>query len=85
MEEDQEGQWRLSAIPWKTCLPLAAQWKVIHATIKKVTEDIDALAFNTAISQMMVCTNELVGAATRPLVAFASSCLTVAQPLCAAS
>ncbi len=66
MEEDQEGQWRLSAAV-ADLPPTSAQWKVIHATIKKVTEDIDALAFNTAISQMMVCTNELVGAEVRPL------------------
>ena len=32
--------------------------KVMHATIKKVTEDLDAMAFNTAISQLMVFVNE---------------------------
>jgi leucyl-tRNA synthetase len=68
MEEDQEGQWRLSGAV-EDVPPTAAQWKIVHATIKKVTEDIDALAFNTAISQMMVCTNELVGAPIRPLPA----------------
>ncbi len=31
--------------------------KVLHQTIKKVTEDIEAMRFNTAISQMMVFTN----------------------------
>ncbi len=31
--------------------------KVLHATIKKVGEDIEALHFNTAISQMMIFTN----------------------------
>lgn len=31
--------------------------KLLHKTIKKVTEDIEAMRFNTAISQMMVLTN----------------------------
>lgn len=31
--------------------------KILHATIKKVTEDIEGLRFNTAISQMMVFVN----------------------------
>ena len=57
MTEDQEGRWRLSDAV-QDVPPTPAQWKVVHATIKKVTADIDALAFNTAISQMMVCTNE---------------------------
>ncbi|PTY07026.1 leucine--tRNA ligase [Opitutaceae bacterium EW11] len=33
--------------------------KLLHETIKKVTEDIDALRFNTAISQMMIFANTL--------------------------
>ncbi|ACB77142.1 leucine--tRNA ligase [Opitutus terrae] len=33
--------------------------KVLHETIKKVGEDIEALRFNTAISQMMICANAL--------------------------
>ena len=32
---------------------------LVHETIKKVTEDIENLRFNTAISQMMVCSNDL--------------------------
>ena len=31
--------------------------KALHATIKKVGDDIDVLHFNTAISQMMIFTN----------------------------
>ena len=34
-----------------------AQQKVLHATIKKVTDDIETLSFNTAISQMMIFVN----------------------------
>ena len=37
----------------------AATEKIMHKTIKKVTEDVDALAFNTAISQLMVFSNHL--------------------------
>jgi leucyl-tRNA synthetase len=34
------------------------QRKVVHACIKKVTEDLDGMRFNTAISAMMVFVNE---------------------------
>lgn len=33
--------------------------KLLHKTIKKVTEDIEAFKFNTAISALMVLTNEM--------------------------
>jgi leucyl-tRNA synthetase len=33
--------------------------KVLHATIKKTYEDIERFSFNTAISQFMICVNEL--------------------------
>lgn len=33
--------------------------KTIHRTIKKVTEDIEAMNFNTAVSSMMICLNEM--------------------------
>jgi len=38
--------------------------RVLHATIKKVTEDYESLGFNTAISQMMICVNQLGKAET---------------------
>ena len=44
-----------------------AQLKALHACIKKVTEDLDHLRFNTAISAMMVFVNEANGWQTRPL------------------
>ena len=37
---------------------LPAQLKALHACIKKVTEDLDGMRFNTAISAMMVFVNE---------------------------
>ncbi len=49
--------------------PHPAQLRVAHETIKKVTKDIEGFAFNTAISQMMVFTNEFVNADQRPLAA----------------
>jgi leucyl-tRNA synthetase len=33
--------------------------KILHKTMKKVTEDIESMAFNTAISALMVLTNHL--------------------------
>ena len=39
--------------------------RLLHQTIKKVTEDIEELRFNTAISQMMVFTNEMTKAELR--------------------
>ena len=33
--------------------------KVLHQTIKKVTEDIERLSFNTCVSSFMICVNEL--------------------------
>src|SRR5258708_28049470 len=38
--------------------PTPAQLKTLHACIKKVTEDLDGLRFNTAISTLMVFVNE---------------------------
>ncbi|HEX2747891.1 MAG TPA: leucine--tRNA ligase [Verrucomicrobiales bacterium] len=44
--------------------------RVVHETIRKVTEDMEKLSFNTAISQMMVCTNTFISAAVVPLEEF---------------
>ncbi len=46
--------------------PTSEQRRLLHQTIKKVTEDIEELRFNTAISQMMVFTNEMTKAEQRP-------------------
>ena len=46
--------------------PDAATARVVHQTVKKVTEDIEGLKFNTAIAQMMVCANELTALERRP-------------------
>jgi leucyl-tRNA synthetase len=66
--EDQEGNWVLSEDLSEQQLT-ESQRRVLHTTIKKVTQDIESLSFNTAISQMMICTNEFTGAKPRPLEA----------------
>jgi len=38
--------------------------KIIHKTIKSVTEDLDKIKFNTALSKMMECMNELTSSNT---------------------
>jgi len=47
-----------SRVPWWGWFLLSNISGLLHQTIKKVTEDIEALRFNTAISQMMVFTIE---------------------------
>ncbi len=39
--------------------PTVQEWKTLHKAIAKVRSDIDRLAFNTAVSALMVCVNEL--------------------------
>ena len=46
--------------------------RVVHETIKKVGEDIEKLSFNTAISQMMICTNAFTQTETVSLKEFVS-------------
>ncbi len=46
-----------------------AQLKPLHACIKKVTEDLDGLRFNTAISALMVFVNEAMTWEVKPAVA----------------
>ncbi len=68
MEENQAGEWVLGPVSAEV-EPTKAQLKVIHATIKKVSEDIEALAFNTAIAQMMVFVNAFTSTTPRPVSA----------------
>jgi leucyl-tRNA synthetase len=66
MSENQSGDWELFGKIKKIDADKAQQ-KMTHATIKKVTEDIESFSFNTAISQMMIFVNAFTGAATIPL------------------
>ncbi|MEO6870713.1 MAG: leucine--tRNA ligase [Chthoniobacterales bacterium] len=68
MEENQAGEWILSSALTETA-PDKGQLRVIHATIKKVTTDIEALSFNTAIAQMMIFVNAFTNTETRPVEA----------------
>ncbi len=52
----------------KNATATAAQLKAIHACIKKVTEDLDAMRFNTAISALMVFVNEAMTWNEKPAV-----------------
>ena len=44
---------------WNEEEPTAAEWKVIHKTIKKIDSDTENFSYNTAVSAFMVCVNEL--------------------------
>ncbi len=44
----------------------ASQEKLVHQTIKKITQDIESLSFNTAISQMMIFVNEFLNSEVKP-------------------
>ena len=44
---------------WNEEKASAAEWKVLHKTIKKIEEDTERFSFNTAVSAFMVCVNEL--------------------------
>ena len=68
MEEQQDGSWALGAVSAEAG-PDKAQLRVIHASVKKVTADIETLSFNTALSQLMVFTNAFVNVSPRPLSA----------------
>ncbi|MGI9089010.1 MAG: leucine--tRNA ligase [Chthoniobacterales bacterium] len=71
MEENQAGEWILSAADSET-EPTKAELKILHATIRKVTEDIETLSFNTAISQMMILVNALTNAPAKSVSALRS-------------
>ncbi len=68
--EEQEGVWNVSAKIQDVPCTDKALLRVVHETIKKVGEDIGKLSFNTAISQMMICTNAFTQAEVVPLKEF---------------
>ncbi len=57
MTQAEDESWSLSDKITDEAPTDKALLKVTHETIKKVTEDIEKMSFNTAISQMMICTN----------------------------
>jgi leucyl-tRNA synthetase len=48
--------WRMANSEWQTANSATA--RALHTAIKKVTEDIETLNYNTAISALMICLNE---------------------------
>ncbi len=52
--------------------------RLVHQSVRKVTEDVEALKFNTAVSQMMVLVNELTRLERRPRAALESLALLLA-------
>jgi len=68
MTENQAGAWELCK-KVKNVERDKGQHKMLHATIKKVTQDIESFSFNTAISQMMIFVNAFTNVETIPLSA----------------
>jgi leucyl-tRNA synthetase len=60
-----EGVFRFLKKYWKlfenrTDTPAGkAELKILHQTIKKITDDIERFSFNTAVSTFMICVNDL--------------------------
>ncbi len=62
-----EGVFRFLKKFWKlyaNCMtaqtdPTKEELKILHQTIKKITEDIERFSFNTSVSTFMICTNQL--------------------------
>jgi leucyl-tRNA synthetase len=63
VEDDKDGVERFTVSDSE---PTPEDLKITHKTIKKVTEDIEHLRFNTAISQMMIFINHMTPLKHRP-------------------
>ncbi len=68
--DEQEGEIKISSKIQDVPCTDKALLRTVHETIKKVGEDIEKLSFNTAISQMMICTNAFTQAEVVPLKEF---------------
>jgi leucyl-tRNA synthetase len=77
--EENEGEIKVSAKIQDVPCTDKELLRVVHETIKKVGEDIEKLSFNTAISQMMICTNAFTQAEVVPMKEF-THFLTVLNP-----
>lgn len=51
---DRENEFSVSADE-----PTKEELKILHKTIKKIQDDIERFSFNTAVSNFMICVNEL--------------------------
>ncbi len=68
--------WALGQRPGTDAIDDATR-RLLHKTVKKVTSDVDAMAFNTAISAMMVLANHLADQKEVPRAAMAALTLLV--------
>jgi leucyl-tRNA synthetase len=66
MTQNQSSRWELSG-KIQQIDATKSQQKLLHASIKKVTEDIESFSFNTAISQMMIFVNAFTNVEIMPL------------------
>jgi leucyl-tRNA synthetase len=69
MEENQEGEWLFAPAKVTDAAASTELLRSLHATIRKVTDDIDKLQFNTAISALMVLVNDMTRESVRPRAA----------------
>lgn len=44
---------------WNDDQPTDAEYKVLHKTIRKIEEDLERFSFNTGVSALMMCVNDL--------------------------
>ena len=77
--EEQDGEYRVSSKIQNVACTDKELLRVVHETLKKVGEDIGKLSFNTAISQMMICTNAFTQTEVVPMREF-TQFLTVLNP-----
>jgi leucyl-tRNA synthetase len=78
MEEDQEGAWHFAPAKLTEAAPSPELMRSLHLAIRKVTDDIERLKFNTAISALMVLVNDLTKEPARPRVAIEALLLLLA-------
>jgi len=78
-EEQQDGTFIISSKIQDVECTDKELLRVVHETLKKVGEDIGKLGFNTAISQMMICTNAFTQVEVVPMKEF-TQFLTVLNP-----
>ncbi len=45
---------------WNDDIPVDAELKILHRTIRKIEDDTEKFSFNTAVSAFMVCVNDLL-------------------------
>jgi len=50
---------------WTDENPSEEEWRVLHKTIKKISDDTERFSFNTAVSSFMICVNELSDLSSR--------------------